>query len=163
MTVFWKTDRIDTNTEIHFLPVDESHTHALFRDTKHLRLDGRVCFYRQLFSDAVIHEGAFPGLWPLRGINKTAWGAKLILTADLAYPVSCAGLGHLLMAKHCPLSLNVCFTPPTAPHPLPPPTPTTHPTRSHHPPHPLPPPIDSIRVITEVEKNHLKNQEHTNS
>ena len=59
----------------------------------------------------------------------------------LAYPVSCAGLGHLLMAKHCPLSLNVCFTPPTAPHPSP------------------PPPIDSIRVITEVEKN----QGHTNS
>ena len=53
VTVFWKTDRIDTNTEIHFLPVDESHTHALFRDTKHLRLDGRVCFYRRLFSDAV--------------------------------------------------------------------------------------------------------------
>ena len=26
------------------------------------------------------------------GINDTAWGAKLILTADLAYPVSCAGL-----------------------------------------------------------------------
>ena len=51
VTVFWKTDRIDTNTDIHFLPVDESHTHALFRDTKHLRLDGRVCFYRRLFSD----------------------------------------------------------------------------------------------------------------
>ena len=33
MTVFWKTDRMDTNTEIQFLPVDESHTHALFRDT----------------------------------------------------------------------------------------------------------------------------------
>ena len=35
------------------------------------------------------------------------------------------------------------------------------PTRPHHPPHPpptCPPPIDSIRVITEVEKNHLKNQ-----
>ena len=64
------------------------------------------------------------------------------------YPVSCAGLGHLLMAKHCPLSLNVCFTPPTAPH-LPPP--------------PTPPPIDSICVITEVEKNHLKNQGHANS
>ena len=49
VTVFWKTDRMDTNTEIHFLPVDESHTHALFRDTNHLRLDGQVCFYRRLF------------------------------------------------------------------------------------------------------------------
>ena len=53
VTVFWKTDRIDTNTEIHFLPVDESHSHALSRDTNHLRLDGRVCFYRRLLSDAV--------------------------------------------------------------------------------------------------------------
>ena len=38
--------------------------------------------------------------WPAlpKGINKTAWGAKLILMADLVSPVSCAGLGHLLMA-----------------------------------------------------------------
>ena len=43
--MFWKTDLIDTNTEIHFLPVDEIHTHALSRNTKHLRLDSRVCFY----------------------------------------------------------------------------------------------------------------------
>ena len=90
-------------------------THALFRDTKHLRLSGRVCFYRRLLSDAVRPRGCLSWLlWPLRGINKTAWGAKLILTADLAYPVSCASLGHLLMAKHYPLSLNVCFNPPTA-------------------------------------------------
>ena len=144
----WKTDRIDTNTEIHFLPVDESHTHALSRDTKHLRLDGQVCFYRRLFSDAVKPLGCLSWpLWPLRGINKTAWGVKLILTAGLAFPVSCAGLGHLLMAKHCPLSLNVCFTPPTAPHLPPPPTP---------PPPTRPPPIDSIRINTEVEKTSSK-------
>ena len=133
MTVFWKTDRMDTNTEIHFLPVDESHNHALFKDTKHLRLDGRVWFYRWLFSDTVKLRGcpSWP-LWPLRGINKTTWAAKLILTAGLAYPVSCASLGHLLMANLCPLSLNVCFTPLTAPHPPPPPTPPTI-----HPTHPL--------------------------
>ena len=34
-------------------PVDESHTHALSRGTKHLGLDGQVCFYRRLISDAV--------------------------------------------------------------------------------------------------------------
>ena len=28
MTVFWKTNRIDTNTEIHFLPVDKSHSYS---------------------------------------------------------------------------------------------------------------------------------------
>ena len=48
---------------------------------------------------------------------------------------------------------------PTRPH-RPPHSP---PTRPPHPPPTRPPPIDSIRVITEVEKNHLKNQGHTNS
>ena len=27
VTVFWKTDHVVTNTEIHFLPIDKSHTH----------------------------------------------------------------------------------------------------------------------------------------
>ena len=99
-----------TNTEIHFLPVDESHTHALSRNTKHLRLDGQVCFFRRLFSDTVKLRGCISwSVWPLRGINKTAWGAKLILTAGQAYPVSCASLGHPLMAQHCHLCLSVCF------------------------------------------------------
>ena len=119
-----KTDLMGTNTEIHFLAEDESHTHALSRDTKHLRLGGQVCFYRRLFSDAVKPRGCISWpVWPLRGINKTAWGAKLILTAGLAYPVSCAILGHLLRAQHCHLRLSVCFSPPLASHPphLPPP------------------------------------------
>ena len=131
VTEFAKTYLMGTNTEIHFLPVDESHTHALSRDIKHLRLDGQVCFFRRLFSDTVKPRGCilWP-VWPLRGINKTAWGAKRILTAGLAYPVSCASLGHLLMAQHCHLCLSACFGPPSASHPprLPPtPLPPTHP------------------------------------
>ena len=170
MTVFWKTDHVVTNTEIHFLPVDESHTHALSRDTKHLSLDGQVCFCRRLFSDDAKLRGCIS--WPvrpLRGINKTAWGAKLILTADLVYQVSCARLGHPLMAQHCHLCLNVCFIPLTAPHPPPPPNPpapTAQSTRPHRPPHPpptRPPPIDSICVITAAQKNCLKNQRRSNS
>ena len=142
MTVFWKTNCIDTNTEIHFLLSDESHTHALFRDTKHLRLDGQVCFYRRLFFVAVKPRGCISlPLWPLRGINKTAWGAKLIIMTDLAsYPVSCASLGHLLMAQHCPLSFNICFNPAYGSPPIPPP--------SHR-----PTPKDSICDITAIEKN----------
>ena len=62
VTEFAKTDLMGTNTEIHFLPVDESHTHALSRDTKHLRLDGQVCFVRWLFSDAVKPRGCIS--WP---------------------------------------------------------------------------------------------------
>ena len=51
-------------TEIHFLRIDESHTHALSRDTKHLRPDVQVCFYRWMLSN---HEGAFHGLCGPRG------------------------------------------------------------------------------------------------
>ena len=117
----------ETNTEIHFLPVDESYTHALSRDTKHLRLDGWVCLYRWLFSDAFKPRGCIScPMCPQRSINKTAWGAKLILTAGLAFSVSCASMGHLLMAQRCPLCLNVCFSPPTAPHHPPHPHPTVH-------------------------------------
>ena len=77
VTEFAKTDLMGTNTEIHFLPVDESHTHVLSRDTKHLRLDAQVCFFRWLFSNAVKpREYISWPVWPLRGINKTAWGAK---------------------------------------------------------------------------------------
>ena len=116
-----------TNTEIDFLLVDESHTHALSRDTKHLRLDDQVCFYRWLFSNAVKPRLCISWLvWPLRGINMIARGVKLILTADLAHLVSCAFLGHLLITQHCHLCLNVCFSWPTAPHSPPPPTPTPY-------------------------------------
>ena len=67
-----------------------SDTHALSIVTEHLRLDGRVCFYRRNFANAVKPQGCilWP-VWPLRDCM-TVWGAKLILMADVAYPVSCA-------------------------------------------------------------------------
>jgi len=42
-------------------------------------------------------------------INGTASGAILPLTVDLAYPVNCARLCHLLIAQHCCLCLNDYF------------------------------------------------------
>ena len=117
----------------------------------YLRLDGQVCFYRWLYSDAVKPLGriSWP-VCPLRDINKAAWGAKLILMADLAYPVSCASLGHLLIAQHCHLYLNACFSLLTAPH-LPPPPTLFHPLI----------PIDLIRDITAIEKHYIINQGHS--
>ena len=53
-----KTGLIATITDIHFLPVRESCTHALPRNTKYLIIDGQVCFYRRLFTN---HQGAFHG------------------------------------------------------------------------------------------------------
>ena len=47
-----KTSLICTLTEIHFLSVHESCTHALPRNTKYLTTDGYV-FYRRLFTDVV--------------------------------------------------------------------------------------------------------------
>ena len=87
----------------------------------------------------------------LRGINKTAWGNRLLLTAVLAHPVDCTSSGPILKAQHCCLSLNGCFSPPSASHPpLPPPS---------HPP----PPIDSICDITGTEKIYPKHHQHSNS
>ena len=45
-----------------FLPVHESHSYALSRDIKHLRLYGQVCFYRWLFPMLSNYEDAFYGL-----------------------------------------------------------------------------------------------------
>ena len=52
-----KTGLIATITDIHFLPVRESCTHVLPRNTKYLIIDGQVCFYRRLFTDAVKQPG----------------------------------------------------------------------------------------------------------
>ena len=132
-------------------------------------LDSRASIF---VSDAVKPRGCISRpLWLPRDINKAAWDTKLILTADLAFPASCASLNHLLMAQHCHLCLRVCFSPPTAPH-LPPPTTQpaliNYPTRPHYPFHPLPPPHplqpphttpppkDSISDITAIEKTTSK-------
>ena len=65
-------------------------------------------------------------------VNRTVWGTKLLLTAVWASLVDCTGSRHLLKAQHCSLSPNGCFTPPSAPHPSPPPT-----LSPSHPPTPL--------------------------
>ena len=113
-----------TNTEIHFLPVLEGHTRALSRDTKAFETRWPGLLLQAAFSDAVKPQGyiSWP-VWPMMGINKPAWGAKLILTADLAYLVSCAkSESHTDSTAYFCLWLNVYFSPPTALHlPLHPP------------------------------------------
>ena len=63
VTVFWKTDHLHTKTEIHLLPVRDSHTHALSRNTKYQTIDCQVCFYRRLFADAVKPQGCISWSW----------------------------------------------------------------------------------------------------
>ena len=152
MTVFWKTDHLRTRTEIHVLPVHDRHTHALSRNTKHWTIDSQVCFYRRLFIDAVKPRGCIS--WP--------WGASIGLhgvpgcSSRQSWPPLCivTSLCHRLKVQHCSLSLNGCFSPPSASHPPPPPP---------HPPPTRPTPINSIRDITGVGKKHLKNQQHLDS
>ena len=77
----------------------------------------------------------------LGGINRTAWGTKLLLTTVLASLMDSASLCHIMKAWHCSLGAYSSS-----------PTPTAH-----------PPPIDSIRDITGTEENYPKKQQHSNS
>ena len=67
MTIFGKINHLHASNEIHFLPVQERYTHALSRNTNCLTIDGQVCFYRRLFTDAV----------KLRGCISWSWGALI--------------------------------------------------------------------------------------
>ena len=42
----------------------------------------------------------------LRGINRTVWGTRLLLTSVLTSFVDCISLCHKLKAQHCSLSLS---------------------------------------------------------
>ena len=122
--------------------------HYTHVDTKHLQ----GLLLMAIFSDAVKPQRCISWpVWPLRGINKTALGAKLILTADLVYSLGCASLGHLLMTQHYRLCLNVCFSTPMAPHESQPPTPSLF--------LPVHPPVESIRDIITIKKTTSKTRD----
>ena len=56
-----KTGLIRTSTDIHFLPVRESCTHALPRNTKYLIIGGQVYFTDGFLPMLLNHEDAFLG------------------------------------------------------------------------------------------------------
>ena len=88
-----KTGLIATIIDIHFLPVHESCTHALTRNTKYLIIDGQVCFYRWLFTDAVKPPGCIS--WPWRALiglhgvpgcsSRQSWPPLWILPVCVTY------------------------------------------------------------------------------
>ena len=63
VTIFGKIDHLHASNEIHFLPVQERYIHALSRNTNCLTIDGQVCFYRRLFTDAVKPRGCISRSW----------------------------------------------------------------------------------------------------
>ena len=88
---------MDTNTEIHFLCRRKSHLCTIQR---HQALETRWpgLLLQVAFSALLNHEGAFHGLCgpSVKGINKTAWGAKLIFNSRPGLPVSCASPGSFV-------------------------------------------------------------------
>ena len=88
-----KTGLIATITDIHFLTVRESCTHALSRNTKYLIIDGQVCFYRRLFTDAIKPSGCISWLWRaligLHGVpgcsSRQSWSPLWILPVCITY------------------------------------------------------------------------------
>ena len=107
-----------------------NYTHALSKNAKHLTIDCQMCFYRWLFADVVKPpQCILCPLWPVRGINRTAW-----IVPDYRSPTNSTALCL------CP---NGCFTPPLTPHP---------PSTSTSPPPACSPPTDAIRDFTEIQK-----------
>ena len=88
----------------------------------------------------------------LRGIDRTAWGTRLLL-APVLVSLWIVSVCVTQKAQHCPLSLNGCFKLRSASHPPLPPSPPSRP----------PTPTDSIHYITETKKVCLKNQQHSSS
>ena len=78
LTIFGKIDHLRASNEIHFLPVQKRYIHALSRNTNCLTIDGQVCFYRRLFTDAVKPQGCISWSWGaligLHGVpNCSSW------------------------------------------------------------------------------------------
>ena len=99
-----KTSLIHTSTEIHFLSVRESYTHDHALPRKIRYLISQMAFYRCCWTMRM-HFSA------LRGINRTAWGTRLLLSAVLALPMNCTSSGSILKAQQCCLKLNGCLNP----------------------------------------------------
>ena len=93
VTIFGKIDHLRASNEIHFLPVQERYIHALSRNTNCLTIDGQVCFYRRLFTDAVKPRGCISRSWGaligLHGVpncsSRQSWPPLWIVSVHVTY------------------------------------------------------------------------------
>ena len=75
--------------EIRFTAGHLTYTLALPRNTKHMVIDGQVCFHRRLFANTLK-----PPRWttwsvePANGFNKDVSGARLLPMMVSTYPVN---------------------------------------------------------------------------
>ena len=93
VTIFGKIDHLRASNEIHFLPVQERYIHTLSRNTNCLTIDGQVCFYRRLFTDAVKPRGCISWSWGaligLHGVpncsSRQSWPLLWIVSVLVTY------------------------------------------------------------------------------
>ena len=93
VTIFGKIDHLRTSTGIHFLLLQERYIHALSKNTNCLTIDGQVCFYRRLFTDAVKPRGCISWSWDaligLHGVpncsSRQSWPLLWIVSVHVTY------------------------------------------------------------------------------
>ena len=107
----------------------------------------QTAFYR-CFKTMMMHFST------LSGINRTAWGTRLLLMTVSAHPVDCTSSGPILKGTALLLESKWLLWPafgfPAVP-------------ASPHPPPAHPAPIDSIHDITGSENIYSKKQQHSSS
>ena len=146
-----ESGKIHTSTEIQFLSISERYTHALSRNTKYLAIDGQVCFYRQLFADAVKPRRCMSWSWGvligLHGVPNCSSQQSGLPSGLYQFTSLTEGTALLFESEWV---LYPAFGSPPAP--------TTHPT-------PLPPthPLKNQSVILQELKKPSKNQQHPSS
>ena len=95
-----------------------------YLDTKHIAINGQVCFHWWLIANPVKPPWYNMGsVGSVNGINKDVTGARLLPTTVLTCPVDWVPFCHSLKMQLCSLCPYERFNPPLATHPLPPPTP----------------------------------------
>ena len=98
------------------------HPCILPRSTKHVAIDGQVCFHWRLIADSVKPPWCTTGSVGLvNGINKNVTGTKLLPTTISTSAADWVPFCHLLKTQHCCLCPYGRFNPLPAthsPHPL---------------------------------------------
>ena len=118
----------------------ECYTPALSTHTKHMAIDGHMCFHGRLFADLVKTWRCIKGsVEPVNSSNKEMCGTKLLLITLSAYPADCVCFCDLSKTQYCCLSSNGRYNQAPAAH---------HPPPSPHPPPTCSTPVHATHDIT---------------
>ena len=102
VTGFTKTILIGTRNKIQFIFITDYYTYtlALPKNTKHIAIDGQVCFHWRLIADPgkppLCNTGS---VGPVGGTNKDVTGARLLPTTVSTCPVDSVPFCHSLKTR----------------------------------------------------------------